>query len=123
MRMVTVDDLLKGIGIERKRDDTCEGCNHEQDCWKHVIYTKKDICEIVDELPYREEIRGQWLRVERMKKVIYDPESDWPGHAYRCSVCKRMSFFPEQYPDNFCKRCGATMEMEKESLWRKQFPR
>ena len=57
---------------------------------------------------------GKWSRRSCVKKPQYDRTTDYPSYAHRCSVCKAVSYFPIGVPDNYCRKCGAKMEGEKE---------
>ena len=51
----------------------------------------------------------KWTRKSCMKQPEYDRTTDLESYAHRCSNCNQVSYFPIQYPDSYCRRCGADM--------------
>jgi hypothetical protein len=58
-------------------------------------------------------VHGKWIRSGCVKTPQYDRTTDLPSYAHRCSACDRISYFPPDYRDSYCRRCGAKMEDEQ----------
>lgn len=64
MRLIDADALLDYIGIAH--DSACSKCKHSNDCRKYNMYTRNDICQMVDDMP----TVGSWISVnERLPEV------------------------------------------------------
>lgn len=53
---------------------------------------------------------GRWMRKGCLKKPEYDRTTDLNAYAHRCSACDQVSYFPIDFKDTYCRRCGAKMD-------------
>lgn len=56
-------------------------------------------------------VRAKWETKSCVKGKQYDPTTDYWAYAHRCTNCERVSYFPDDVPDAFCRRCGAKMDI------------
>lgn len=61
----------------------------------------------VDAEPVR---HGTWERKSCVKGKQYDPTTDYWAYAHRCSECDKVSYFPNDIQDKWCRHCGAKMD-------------
>lgn len=54
--------------------------------------------------------RGTWDRKSCVNGKQYDPTTDYWAYAHRCSECDKVSYFPNDIPDKWCRHCGAKMD-------------
>lgn len=83
----------------------CEYANNQ----KSKTIDANDIMRFptVDAEPVR---HGTWERKSCVKGKQYDPTTDYWAYAHRCSECDKVSYFPNDIPDKWCRHCGAKMD-------------
>lgn len=97
----------------------CESCGYCERFEKAMRTTHPDfvsdkcnVYKFLAEQPTIEpEVRhGRWTRKGCVKKPEYDRTTDLNAYAHRCSACDQVSYFPIDFKDIFCRRCGAKMD-------------
>lgn len=111
-RLIDVDTLRKDFKVAER----CDNCpQYNRDCNADVVFSRVDICVILDDAPIvdAEPVRhGRWVKMTGMLPPEYH------GH-YCCSECEwhmkglRNSWTREEEL-LYCPNCGAKMEEDNE---------
>lgn len=92
MRLIDADALKEAMSYNG-------GCGI---CFRYV-----DDADTIDAEPV---VHGRWDRKSCVNGKQYDPTTDYWAYAHRCSECDKVSYFPNNIPDKWCRRCGAKMD-------------
>lgn len=57
-------------------------------------------------------VHSWWSRRGCVPSPQYDPTTDFESYAHRCMNCGSVSYFPIGAEDDYCRRCGAKMDLK-----------
>ena len=105
---VTENEMSRYIDADEAKKKLREYCidgDEEAEYWFDIMGIESCIDNIVETADVRENVRGEWLKKEKVYKELPNDST----HRYECSICG----WSDQHDDNiivpFCWHCGADM--------------
>ena len=128
---MTYDEMKTALECHAQKKYCCEECpiKTDDDCSIDLAKKVLEVLNAKDELLDKRQMaletvnlaldkggysvtvrHGTWDRKSCVNGKQYDPTTDYWAYAHRCSECDKVSYFPNDIPDKWCRHCGAKMD-------------